>query len=161
MNGGESGLTVTADASAIGGDAALALAEGMDADMAGTGMYSADVTVTDAMGGDQTVSISASDAIGNASEPVSATVSIHVVTSASFSPAEVSTGDTVMVSAMGTAGLTATFNVFDAEATNIVTDGMLTESADAAGSYSGSFDVVVDAHPTGTYWVTATIGQAV
>ena len=78
----------------------------MDADMAGTGMYSVDVTVTDAMGGDQTVSISASDAIGNASEPVSATVSIHVVTSASFSPADVSTGDTVMVSAMGTAGLT-------------------------------------------------------
>ena len=83
-----------------------------------------------------------------------------MVTSASFSPADVSTGDTVMVSAMGTAGLTATFNVFDAEATNIVTDGMLTESADADGSYSGSFDVVVDAHPTGTYWVSVTIGQA-
>ena len=157
----ETGLTgVTADASAIGGDAAESLTEGMDADMAGTGMYSADVTVTDAAGGDQTVSISASDAIGNASEAVSATVSIHVVTSASFSPADVSTGDTVMVSAMGTAGLTATFNVFDAEATNIVTDGMLTESADADGSYSGSFDVVVDAHPTGTYWVSVSVGQA-
>ena len=39
VNGGESGLTVTSDASAIGGDAALPLAEGMDADMAGTGMY--------------------------------------------------------------------------------------------------------------------------
>ena len=160
VNGGESGLTVTADASAIGGDAATALAEGMDADMAGTGMYSADVTVTGAMGGDQMVSISASDAHGNASEAVSASVSIHVVTSASFSPADVSTGDTVMVSAMGTAGLTATFNVFDAEGTNIVTDGMLTESADAAGSYSGSFDVVVDAHPTGTYWVSVNVGQA-
>ena len=96
--------------------------------MAGTGMYSADVTVTDAMGGDQMVPISASDAIGNASEAVSATVSIHVVTSASFSPADVSTGDTVMVSAMGTAGLTATYNVFNAEGTNIVTEGMLTES---------------------------------
>ena len=160
VNGGESGLTVMADASAIGGDAALALAEGMDADMAGTGMYSADVTVTDAMGGDQMVSISASDAHGNASEAASATVSIHVVTSASFSPADVSTGDTVTVSAMGTAGLTATFNVFDAEAINIVTEGMLTESADAAGSYSGSFDVVVDAHPTGTYWVSVNVGQA-
>ena len=160
VNGGESGLTVTADASAIGGDAALALAEGMDADMAGTGMYSADVTVTDAMGGDQMVSISASDAHGNASEAASATVSIHVVTSASFSPADVSTGDTVTVSAMGTAGLTATYNVFDAEGTNIVTEGMLTESADAAGSYSGSFDVVVDAHPTGTYWVSVSVGQA-
>ena len=160
VNGGESGLTVTADASAIGGDAALALDEGMDADMAGTGMYSADVTVTDAMGGDQTVSISASDAIGNASEPVSATVSIHVVTIASFSPADVSTGDTVMVSAMGTAGLTAMFYVFDDEGTYIVTDGKLTESADAAGSYSGSFDVVVDVHATGTYWVSVKLGEA-
>ena len=160
VNGGESGLTVMADASAIGGDAATALAEGMDADMAGTGMYSADVTVAGAMGGDQMVSISASDAHGNASEAVSASVSIHVVTSASFSPADVSTGDTVMVSAMGTAGLAATFNVFNAEGTNIVTEGMLTESADAAGSYSGSFDVVVDAHPTGTYWVSVNVGQA-
>ena len=52
-------------------------------------------------------------------KPVSATVSIHVVTSASFSPSDVSTGDTVTVSAMGTAGLTATYNVFDAEGTNI------------------------------------------
>ena len=156
----ESGATVMADASAIGGDAALALAEGMDEDMMGTGMYSADVMVTDAMGGDQMVSITASDAIGNMSDAMSASVSIHVVTSASFSPADVSTGDTVMVSAMGTAGLTATFNVSDAEGTNIVTEGMLTESADAAGSYSGSFDVVVDAHPTGTYWVSVNVGQA-
>ena len=157
----ESGATVMADASAIGGDAALELAEGMDDDMMGTGMYSsAPVTVTDAEGGVQMVSISASDALGNTSEAVSASVSIHVVTSASFSPADVSTGDTVTVSAMGTAGLTATYNVFDAEATNIVTDGMLTESADAAGSYSGSFDVVVDAHPTGTYWVSVNVGQA-
>ena len=54
-----------------------------------------------------------------------------------------------MVSAMGTAGLTATFNVFDAEGNNIVTDGSLTEDAETAGSYSGSFEVVVDAHPTG------------
>ena len=160
FNGGESGLTVTADASAIAGDAALVWVEGMDADMAGTGMYSADVTVTGAMGGAQMVSISASDAIGNASEAVSASVSIHVVTSASFSPADVSTGDTVTVSAMGTAGLTATFNVFDAEGTNIVTEGMLTQSADTPGSYSGGFDVVVDAHPTGEYWVSVTIGQA-
>ena len=99
----ESGATVMANASAIGGAADEVLSESDDT----PGMYSADVTVTAAMGGDQTVSINASDAIGNASEAVSATVSIHVVTSASFSPADVSTGDTVMVSAMGTAGLPA------------------------------------------------------
>lgn len=156
----ESGATVMADASAIGGDAATALAEGMDADMMGTGMYSADVTVTDAEGGDQMVSITASDALGNMSDAATASVSIHAVTSASFSPADVSTGDTVMVSAMGTAGLTATFSVFDAEGNNIVTDGSLTEDAENAGSYSGSFEVVIDAHPTGTYWVSVAIGQA-
>ena len=38
----ESGATVTADASAIGGAGAVPLDEGMDADMAGTGMYSVD-----------------------------------------------------------------------------------------------------------------------
>ncbi len=156
----ESGATVTADASAIGGAAELALAEGMDADMMGTGMYSADVTVTGAEGGDQMVSITASDALGNMSDAATASVSIHAVTSVSFSPADVSTGDTVMVSAMGTAGLTATFDVFDAEGNNIVTDGSLTEDATTAGSYSGSFEVVIDAHPMGTYWVSATIGQA-
>ena len=156
----ESGATVTANASAIGGAADLALAEGMDDDMMGTGMYSAEVTVTDAEGGDQMVSITASDALGNMSEAVTASVSIHAVTSASFSPADVSTGDMVMVSAMGTAGLTATFSVFDADGNNIVTDGSLTEDAETPGSYSGSFEVVIDAHPTGTYWVSATIGQA-
>ena len=152
----ESGATVMADASAIGGAADEALTESADT----AGMYSAMVTVTGAMGGDQMVSISASDALGNESDLVSASVSIHVVTSASFSPADVSTGDMVMVSAMGTAGLTATFSVFDADGNNIVTDGSLTEDAETPGSYSGSFEVVIDAHPTGTYWVSATIGQA-
>ena len=156
VNGGESGLTVTADASAIGGAADEALTESADT----AGMYSAEVTVTGAAGGDQMVSITASDALGNMSEAASASVSIHVVTSASFSPADVSTGDTVMVSAMGTAGLTATFDVFGADGTKIVTAGSLTEDAATAGSYSGSFEVVIDVHPTGTYWVSATIGQA-
>ena len=160
VNGGESGLTVSADASAIGGDAAESLTEGMDADMAGTGMYSVDVTVADAMGGDQMVSISASDALGNASEAVSASVSIHVVTTAEVTPTDVSTGDVVWVKASGTAGLIGTFDVFDAEGTNIVTDGSLTEDTETAGSYVGSFEVVVDVHPTGTYWVSVTLGQA-
>ncbi len=156
VNGGESGLTVTADASAIGGAADEALAESADT----AGMYSAEVEVTGAAGGDQMVSISASDALGNMSDAVSASVSIHAVTMASFSPADVSTGDTVMVSAMGTAGLTATYSVFDAEGMKIVTDGALTEDAANPGSYSGMFEVVVDAHPTGTYWVSVDIGQA-
>ena len=152
----EPDATVTANASDIGGAPDLALAESADT----AGMYSAEVTVTGAAGGDQMVSITASDALGNMSDAATASVSIHAVTSASFSPADVSTGDSVKVEAMGTAGLTATFSVFDAEGNNIVTDGSLTEDAAAAGTYSGSFEVVIDAHPTGTYWVSVTIGEA-
>ena len=158
VNGGESGLTVTADASAIGGAADEMLTEGMDDDMMGTGMYSVDVEVMDADGGDQMVEISATDMGGNTTT-ASASVSIHMVTSASFAPSEVSSGDTVMVSAMGTAGLTGTFSVFDADGNNIVEEKSLTEDAMNAGSYSGSVDVTV-AHPPGEYWVSATIGQA-
>ena len=161
VNGDQSGLTVTADASAIGGAADEMLEEGMDDDMMGTGMYSVEVEVTGAAGGDQMVSITGADSDGNESEAVTASVSIHAVTAVSFTPAEVSSGDTVMVSAMGNAGMTgSTFDVFDADGTKIVTDGSLTEDDMNPGSYSGSFDVVVDAHPPGEYWVSATIGQA-
>ena len=156
----ESGATVMADALAIGGDAALALAEGMDEDMMGTGMYSADVVVTDAEGGDQTVEISASDAVGNMSEAATASVSIHVVTSASFSPADVSTGDTVTITAEGTAGLISTFDIFDAEGERIFDGKGLEESTDTPGSYSYSFEVKLETHPTGTYWVSVNVGQA-
>ena len=158
----EIGLTdVTADASAIGGDVAESLTEGMDENMMGTGMYSVNVMVTGATGGDQTVSISASDVLGNASEPVVSTpVSIHVVTMADFDPKKVSTGDTVMVSAMGTAGLTATFDIFDAEGERILNDKGLTESEDTPGSYSYTFEVKLNTHPAGEYWVSVKIGEA-
>ena len=59
-------------------------------------------------------------------------------------------GDTVTVSARGTAGKMATFSVGA-----IVTDGTMTE--DSAGSYSGSFDVVVDQHADGDYTVTVNL----
>ena len=158
----ESGIMVTADASAIGGDAAAELTEGMDENMAGTGMYSsAPITVDVDAAGNQTVTIMAVDGSGNeATADVTVMVEVHEVTSVTFSPAEVGTGGTVMVTAMGTAGLTAMFNVFDAEGMNIVDGKALDESADAAGTYMGSFTVVVDAHPAGEYWVSASVGTS-
>ena len=153
--GGESGLTVMADASELGAEADVELAESADT----VGSYSGSVEVSVDSGGDKMVSITATDALGNASEAVTATVSVHEVTGVSFSPAQVSTGDSVTVTAMGTAGLTATFSVFDAEAMNIVDAKAMTESTDG-GTYEGSFDIVVDAHPTGEYWVSASVGQA-
>ncbi len=153
--GGESSLTVMADASELGGEAEVELTESADT----VGSYSGSVEVNVDSGGDKMVSITATDALGNASEAVTATVSVHEVTGVSFSPAQVSTGDTVTVTAMGTAGLTATFSVFDADAMNIVDGKAMTESTDG-GTYEGSFDIVVDAHPTGEYWVSASVGKA-
>ena len=95
-----------------------------------------------------------------ASDAASATVSVHEVTSASFSPMEASTGDMVTVTAMGTAGATATFSVHDADGANIVTDKAMTESDTTAGSYEGSFATVMDSHPDGVYSVSVTIGVA-
>ena len=68
------------------------------------------------------------------------------------SPALAMAGDTVTVSAMGTAGQMATFSV-----RSIVTDGSMTE--DEAGSYSGSFSVVVDQHADGMYGVSVTLNE--
>ena len=153
--GGESGLTVMADASELGAEADVELAESADT----AGSYSGSVDVNADSGGDKMVSITATDALGNASEAVTVTVSVHEVTSVSFSPAQVSTGDTVTVTAMGTAGLTATFSVFDAEGMNIIGAKAMTESDDG-GSYTGSFIIVAYAHPTGEYWVSASVGQA-
>ena len=151
----ESGLTVMADASELGAEADVELAESADT----AGSYSGTVEVNADSGGDKMVSITATDALGNESEAVTVTVSVHEVTSVSFSPAQVSTGDTVTVTAMGTAGLTATFSVFDAEGMNIIGAKAMTESDDG-GSYTGSFIIVAYAHPTGEYWVSASVGNA-
>ena len=152
----ETGATVTADASAIGVTDAVDLAESDTT----AGSYSGTATVNVTAGGDMAVSITASDALGNMSEAASATVSVHEVTSASFSPMEASTGDMVTVTASGSAGQTATFSVHDADGMNIVTDKAMTESTTTAGSYSGSFATVMDAHPEGVYSVSVAIGVA-
>ena len=153
--GGESGLTVMADASELGVEADVQLEESSDT----VGSYSGSVEVNADSGGDKMVSITATDALGNASEAVTVMVSVHEVTSVTFSPVQVSTGDSVTVTAMGTAGLSATFNVFDAEAMNIVEGKLMDESAEG-GTYTGSFEIVADAHPTGEYWVSASVGKA-
>ena len=66
-------------------------------------------------------------------------------------PALAMAGDMVAVSAMGSAGQMATFSVG-----SIVSDMSMTETA---GSYSGSFDVVVDLHADGMYDVSVTLND--
>ena len=153
VNGGESGLTVTADASAIGAGM-VTLSED-----AGTAMYSGSATVN-AAAGDQAITITATDATGNVSDAASVTLGVHEVTSAGFTPDVAGTGDMVTVTAAGSAGQTATFSVHNAAGVNIVDGKALTESTAMAGSYSGSFEPVVDVHPEGDYAVTVTIGAA-
>jgi hypothetical protein len=100
----ESGLTsVMANATEIGGDAAVELSEEMDADMAGTGVYSNTVPVADVMeDGEKTITITASDAIGNASEAVTAMVSVDntapMLSDASAVPTMVKNGTEVTIS---------------------------------------------------------------
>ena len=76
-----------------------------------------------------------------------------VVDSVTVAPTLAMVGETVTVSAMGSAGQTAMFSVGA-----IVTDKAMME--DAAGSYSGSFDVVADMHADGMYDVTVNLGTA-
>ena len=147
----ETGATVTANASAIGGAAAVTLDESTET----AGSYSTSVEISVDAGGDMKVPITASDALDNMSEAVSATVSVHEVTSVTVSPMEASTRETVTVTAMGTAGQTATFSVG-----SIVMTKTMTESETAAGTYTGSFDTVADAHADGVYDVTVNIGVA-
>ncbi|MYE89433.1 T9SS type A sorting domain-containing protein [Candidatus Poribacteria bacterium] len=76
-----------------------------------------------------------------------------VIDSVTVDPELAMAGETVTVSAMGSAGQMAMFSVG-----SIVTDKAMME--DAAGSYSGSFDVVVDMHADGMYDVTVNLGTA-
>ena len=84
--------------------------------------------------------------------PVDPPVEVVAITEGSImvSPSLAMADGMVTVSAMGTAGQTATFSVG-----SIVTDGSMT--GDGAGSYSGSFSVVVDQHADGMYGVSVTL----
>ncbi len=92
-----------------------------------------------------------------ASQPVTVTTSVIAITegSVTIEPALAMAGETVTVSAMGTAGRTVMFSVG-----SIVTDHSMTEVA--SGTYSGSFTVVADQHADGMYDVSVSLnGQSV
>ncbi len=97
-----------------------------------------------------------------ASHPVTVTTSVIAITegSVTIEPALARAGDTVTVSAMGTAGRTVMFSVG-----SIVTDRSMAEVS--SGAYSGSFTVVADPHadvvqhPDGMYDVSVSLnGQS-
>ncbi len=87
-----------------------------------------------------------------ASQPVTVTTSVVAITegSVTIEPALAMAGDTVTVSAMGTAGRTVMFSVG-----SIVTDRSMAEVS--SGAYSGSFTVVADQHADGMYDVSVSL----
>jgi len=74
------------------------------------------------------------------------------ITAISVAGSPGSAGDTITVSATGTAGQSATFSISG----DLATDKAMTETE--SGSYSGEFAPVVDVHADGTYDVTVVLG---
>ena len=112
--------------------------------------YYGDTTVGTAM----VIATAAGLSSGTASIAVTSDVDTVDENSISVSPATAKAGDSVTVTASGTAGKTATFSVGA-----VVTTMTMTESPANSGSYSGSFNVVQDQHE-GTHNVTVNIGDA-
>ncbi len=126
------------------------------------GEVSAMVYYQDATPGMATITATA-PGLTMASHPVTVTTSVVAITegSVTIEPALARAGDTVTVSAMGTAGRTVMFSVG-----SIVTDHSMAEVS--SGAYSGSFTVVADQHadvvqhPDGMYDVSVSLnGQSV
>ena len=94
--------------------------------------------------------------LGSGTDTIEVTSDVDAVdeNSISVSPTTAKAGDSVTVTASGTAGRTATFSVG-----TVVTTMTMTESPANSGSYSGSFNVVRDRHD-GTHNVTVYIGDA-
>ena len=104
------------------------------------------------------VTFSASAMIGDAAT-ATASVTLEndpsVIDSVDFTSEMVRPGDTVTITMMGTAGGTATFSILTGAHEAVVDGKAMTE--DPAGTYTGSFEVVADAHPEGTYYVTVNL----
>ncbi len=120
------------------------------------GMTQATVHYSDTTVGTATITASATG-LASGQDTIEATSDVDRVdeNSISVSSATAKEGDTVTVTASGTAGRTATFSVG-----GVVTDGTMTESPANSGSYSGSFMVVVQSHDGTNMDVTVTIGDA-
>ncbi len=115
------------------------------------GEVSAMVYYQDATPGIATITATA-PGLTMASHPVTVTTSVIAITegSVTIEPALAMAGDTVTVSAMGTAGRTVMFSVG-----SIVTDRSMAEVS--SGAYSGSFTVVADQHADGMYDVSVSL----
>ena len=114
---------------------------------------SAMASYTDSTVGKATITAS-SGTLTAGTATVTVTTDVVEITSATVTPTLAKAGDTVTVSATGTAGKTPMYSVLNADGIGVQPSAM---TEDEAGSYSDMFDVVVDHHPDGMYTVTVTL----
>ena len=114
---------------------------------------SAMASYTDSTVGEATITAS-SGTLTAGTATVTVSTDLVELTSATVTPTLAKAGDTVTVSATGTAGKTPMYSVLNADGIGVQPSAM---TEDEAGSYSDMFDVVVDHHPDGMYTVTVTL----
>ena len=106
-----------------------------------------------------TVTFTATDGIGNSSTPATASVTLKndatVIESVNVPSDLFRPGDTVTITATGTEGGTATFSIATGAHDVLVDKKAMMEDPD--GTYTGSFPVVADVFPEGTYYVTVNL----
>ena len=103
-------------------------------------------TATDQIGGEGTATAS----VTLANDP-------SVLTDITVPSDEFRPGDTVTITATGTAGQSVKFTVTSSDGTAMPSDKAMDEGPD--GTYTGTFDVVADVHTEGMYDVTVTMND--
>ena len=116
------------------------------------GTSSAMVYYSDTTVGEATITASTDDLTGT--DTVVVSTDMVEITSVTVTSPLAMAGDTVTVSARGTAGKVVMYSVLNANDMGVQPSTM---TEDEAGSYSGMFDVVVDHHPDGDYTVTVNL----
>ena len=153
--------SVTADVSEVDSTqtdmVVLSKQAGTDATYIGIHTISMD---NDSADGAKTVTFSASAQIGDAAT-ATATVNLEndpsVLESVNVPSEQFRPGDTVTITATGTAGQSVKFTVTSSDGTAVVDGKDTVEGPD--GTYTGTFDVVADVHTEGMYDVTATMND--
>ena len=122
------------------------------------GDNSATASYSDSASGTTATITASSGDLESDTADIEITTDLVELTSATVTPTLAKAGDTVTVSAAGTAGKTLMYSVLNADGIGVQPSAM---TEDEAGSYSDMFDVVVDHHPDGMYTLTVQLnGQS-
>ena len=163
----ESMVAIASVMADLGGLDTTQVMVGMDELSSSPGRYFTVITIASmddgntAEDGEYTVTITATDAIGNEGMDTTMVTLANdpsELTSAEVTPSSGKPGETIWIKAMGSAGADASATVNNADSGMMIAQVALDEDADNAGMYSGGLMIVEDAHPAGMYDVTVTLG---